>query len=196
MDTYRSLPRDAGTWANQREFQRETARSSLSANHPMVDRWLERQEQVGPVLVYTWVHLDALDVLLAVWRMLSCTTTRQVFSPEHSQEHSCSKTGSAAGNYIQTLDFQCLSKVCEICVKKQKISHTLPLCYMSGPEVNTWHIQLSSDRRFTASFTLQSVSLKLSESLSEWLRSSPEPGPVLSLPWPSVGRLKSEEFLQ
>ncbi|XP_071389243.1 partitioning defective 3 homolog, partial [Centroberyx affinis] len=47
MDTYRSLPRDAGTWSNQREFQRETARSSLSANHPMVDRWLERQEQVG-----------------------------------------------------------------------------------------------------------------------------------------------------
>ncbi|XP_039998736.1 partitioning defective 3 homolog isoform X5 [Xiphias gladius] len=45
METYRSLPRDAGTWANQREFQRETARSSLSANHPMVDRWLERQEQ-------------------------------------------------------------------------------------------------------------------------------------------------------
>uniref|UniRef100_A0A4W5QLD1 Par-3 family cell polarity regulator alpha, b n=1 Tax=Hucho hucho TaxID=62062 RepID=A0A4W5QLD1_9TELE len=48
VDTYRSLPRDAGTWANQREFQRETARSSLSANHPMVDRWLERQEQVAP----------------------------------------------------------------------------------------------------------------------------------------------------
>lgn len=47
MDTYRSLPRDAGTWSNHREFQRETARSSLSANHPMVDRWLERQEQVG-----------------------------------------------------------------------------------------------------------------------------------------------------
>uniref|UniRef100_A0A8C7V4C0 Par-3 family cell polarity regulator n=1 Tax=Oncorhynchus mykiss TaxID=8022 RepID=A0A8C7V4C0_ONCMY len=46
VDTYRSLPRDSGTWANQREFQRETARSSLSANHPMVDRWLERQEQV------------------------------------------------------------------------------------------------------------------------------------------------------
>ncbi|XP_077470850.1 par-3 family cell polarity regulator alpha, b isoform X1 [Stigmatopora argus] len=45
LDTYRSLPRDAGTWANQREFQRETARSSLSANHPMVDRWLDRQEQ-------------------------------------------------------------------------------------------------------------------------------------------------------
>ncbi|CAB1326081.1 unnamed protein product, partial [Coregonus sp. 'balchen'] len=40
-DTYRSLPRDAG---NQRDFQRETARSSLSANHPMVDRWLERRE--------------------------------------------------------------------------------------------------------------------------------------------------------
>ncbi|XP_026230557.1 partitioning defective 3 homolog isoform X7 [Anabas testudineus] len=45
LDTYRSLPRDAGTWSNQREFQRETARSSLSANHPMVDRWLVRQEQ-------------------------------------------------------------------------------------------------------------------------------------------------------
>ncbi|KAL0965991.1 hypothetical protein UPYG_G00289160 [Umbra pygmaea] len=44
-ETYRSLPRDTGTWASQREFQRETARSSLSANHPMVDRWLERQEQ-------------------------------------------------------------------------------------------------------------------------------------------------------
>ncbi|XP_056598038.1 par-3 family cell polarity regulator alpha, b isoform X1 [Triplophysa dalaica] len=45
VDTYRSLPRDAGQWANQKEFQREKARSSLSANHPMVDRWLERQEQ-------------------------------------------------------------------------------------------------------------------------------------------------------
>ncbi|XP_051557605.1 partitioning defective 3 homolog isoform X1 [Myxocyprinus asiaticus] len=45
VDTYRSLPRDAGQWNNQREFQRETARSSLSANHPMVDRWLDRQEQ-------------------------------------------------------------------------------------------------------------------------------------------------------
>uniref|UniRef100_A0A673MJ69 Par-3 family cell polarity regulator alpha, b n=1 Tax=Sinocyclocheilus rhinocerous TaxID=307959 RepID=A0A673MJ69_9TELE len=45
VDTYRSLPRDAGQWSNQNEFQREKARSSLSANHPMVDRWLERQEQ-------------------------------------------------------------------------------------------------------------------------------------------------------
>ncbi|XP_051554292.1 partitioning defective 3 homolog isoform X2 [Myxocyprinus asiaticus] len=45
VDTYRSLPRDAGQWNNQREFQRETARSSLSANHPMVDCWLDRQEQ-------------------------------------------------------------------------------------------------------------------------------------------------------
>src|SRR4029434_3568116 len=45
MDAYRSLPRDAGQWANQREFQRETARSSLSANHPLVDHWLQRQEQ-------------------------------------------------------------------------------------------------------------------------------------------------------
>ncbi|XP_076837526.1 par-3 family cell polarity regulator alpha, b isoform X2 [Brachyhypopomus gauderio] len=45
LDTYRSLPRDAGHWTNKREFQRENTRSSLSANHPMVDRWLERQEQ-------------------------------------------------------------------------------------------------------------------------------------------------------
>ncbi|XP_061094356.1 partitioning defective 3 homolog isoform X1 [Conger conger] len=42
-DKFRSLPRDAGTWGGQ--FQRENARSSLSANHPMVDRWLDRQEQ-------------------------------------------------------------------------------------------------------------------------------------------------------
>ncbi|XP_072535468.1 partitioning defective 3 homolog isoform X2 [Salminus brasiliensis] len=40
---YRSLPRDTAAWANQ--FPRESARSSLSANHPMVDRWLGRQEQ-------------------------------------------------------------------------------------------------------------------------------------------------------
>uniref|UniRef100_H2S2U0 Par-3 family cell polarity regulator n=1 Tax=Takifugu rubripes TaxID=31033 RepID=H2S2U0_TAKRU len=40
---YRSLPRDASGWTTQ--FQRETMRSSLSANHPMVDRWLDRQEQ-------------------------------------------------------------------------------------------------------------------------------------------------------
>uniref|UniRef100_A0A8C2PUV8 Par-3 family cell polarity regulator alpha, b n=1 Tax=Cyprinus carpio TaxID=7962 RepID=A0A8C2PUV8_CYPCA len=45
VDTYRSLPRDAGQRSNQKEFQREKARSSLSANHPMVDHWLERQEQ-------------------------------------------------------------------------------------------------------------------------------------------------------
>ncbi|XP_044032384.1 partitioning defective 3 homolog isoform X5 [Siniperca chuatsi] len=40
---YRSLPRDASGWTTQ--FQREMARSSLSANHPMVDQWLDRQEQ-------------------------------------------------------------------------------------------------------------------------------------------------------
>uniref|UniRef100_A0A8C9VP44 Par-3 family cell polarity regulator n=1 Tax=Scleropages formosus TaxID=113540 RepID=A0A8C9VP44_SCLFO len=45
LDTYRSLPRDGRNWPSQ--FQRENARSSLSANHPMVDRWLERQEQEG-----------------------------------------------------------------------------------------------------------------------------------------------------
>ncbi|XP_062297734.1 partitioning defective 3 homolog isoform X2 [Scomber scombrus] len=40
---YRSLPRDTSGWTTQ--FQREMTRSSLSANHPMVDRWLDRQEQ-------------------------------------------------------------------------------------------------------------------------------------------------------
>ncbi|XP_037311855.2 partitioning defective 3 homolog isoform X2 [Pungitius pungitius] len=40
---YRSLPRDANGWTSQ--FQRELTRSSLSANHPMVDQWLDRQEQ-------------------------------------------------------------------------------------------------------------------------------------------------------
>ena len=97
MDTYRSLPRDAGTWANQREFQRETARSSLSANHPMVDRWLERQEQVGgpcSVPVYTRVHYraDKLDALLAVWRMLS-VPPHSCFSPQNWPEHQHSKCG-------------------------------------------------------------------------------------------------------
>uniref|UniRef100_A0A8C1ZAP6 Par-3 family cell polarity regulator n=1 Tax=Cyprinus carpio TaxID=7962 RepID=A0A8C1ZAP6_CYPCA len=41
-NTYRSLPHDVVSWATQ--FQRENARSSLSANHPMVDRWLEQEE--------------------------------------------------------------------------------------------------------------------------------------------------------
>ncbi|XP_030612054.1 partitioning defective 3 homolog isoform X2 [Archocentrus centrarchus] len=40
---YRSLPRDASGWTTQ--FQRQMTRSSLSANHPMVDRWLGQQEQ-------------------------------------------------------------------------------------------------------------------------------------------------------
>ncbi|XP_020846099.1 partitioning defective 3 homolog isoform X10 [Phascolarctos cinereus] len=42
-ENYRSLPRDTNNWNNQ--FQRDNARSSLSASHPMVDKWLERQEQ-------------------------------------------------------------------------------------------------------------------------------------------------------
>ncbi|XP_040501200.1 partitioning defective 3 homolog isoform X11 [Ursus maritimus] len=42
-ENYRSLPRDASNWSHQ--FQRDNARSSLSASHPMVDRWLEKQEQ-------------------------------------------------------------------------------------------------------------------------------------------------------
>ncbi|XP_037135849.1 partitioning defective 3 homolog isoform X4 [Syngnathus acus] len=40
---YRSLPRDAS--GRSAQFQREMTRSSLSANHPMVDHWLDRQEQ-------------------------------------------------------------------------------------------------------------------------------------------------------
>ncbi|XP_034984905.1 partitioning defective 3 homolog isoform X2 [Zootoca vivipara] len=42
-ENYRSLPRDTSSWSTQ--FQRDNARSSLSATHPMVDKWLERQEQ-------------------------------------------------------------------------------------------------------------------------------------------------------
>ncbi|XP_008566942.1 PREDICTED: partitioning defective 3 homolog isoform X3 [Galeopterus variegatus] len=42
-ENYRSLPRDTSNWTNQ--FQRDNARSSLSASHPMVDKWLEKQEQ-------------------------------------------------------------------------------------------------------------------------------------------------------
>ncbi|KAJ3594502.1 hypothetical protein NHX12_003809 [Muraenolepis orangiensis] len=60
-DSYRSLPRDAGSWTNQREFQRETARSSLSANHPLVDRWLERQDQVHTHRRYTRTHHREVD---------------------------------------------------------------------------------------------------------------------------------------
>ncbi|XP_063308700.1 partitioning defective 3 homolog isoform X3 [Pelobates fuscus] len=39
----RSLPRDTSNWSKQ--FQRDNARSSLSASHPLVDKWLERQDQ-------------------------------------------------------------------------------------------------------------------------------------------------------
>ncbi|XP_048223924.1 partitioning defective 3 homolog isoform X9 [Perognathus longimembris pacificus] len=42
-ENYRSLPRDTSNWSTQ--FQRDNARSSLSASHPMVDKWLEKQEQ-------------------------------------------------------------------------------------------------------------------------------------------------------
>ncbi|XP_018122662.1 partitioning defective 3 homolog isoform X3 [Xenopus laevis] len=42
-ENYRSLPRDTSNWSKQ--FQRDNARSSLSASHPLVDTWLERQEQ-------------------------------------------------------------------------------------------------------------------------------------------------------
>ncbi|XP_058388749.1 partitioning defective 3 homolog isoform X17 [Diceros bicornis minor] len=42
-ENYRSLPRDTSNWSEQ--FQRDSARSSLSASHPMVDKWLEKQEQ-------------------------------------------------------------------------------------------------------------------------------------------------------
>ncbi|XP_040208583.1 partitioning defective 3 homolog isoform X11 [Rana temporaria] len=42
-ENYRSLPRDTSNWSKQ--FERDKARSSLSASHPLVDKWLERQEQ-------------------------------------------------------------------------------------------------------------------------------------------------------
>nr|XP_023420409.1 partitioning defective 3 homolog isoform X2 [Cavia porcellus] len=42
-ENYRSLPRDTSNWSTQ--FQRDSARTSLSASHPMVDKWLEKQEQ-------------------------------------------------------------------------------------------------------------------------------------------------------
>ncbi|XP_053569824.1 partitioning defective 3 homolog isoform X2 [Bombina bombina] len=42
-ENYRSLPRDTNNWS--KDFQRDNARSSLSASHPLVDKWLERQEQ-------------------------------------------------------------------------------------------------------------------------------------------------------
>nr|XP_054114596.1 partitioning defective 3 homolog isoform X30 [Callithrix jacchus] len=45
-ENYRSLPRDTSNWSNQ--FQRDNARSSLSASHPMVGKWLEKQEQKHP----------------------------------------------------------------------------------------------------------------------------------------------------
>ncbi|TNN75169.1 Partitioning defective 3 [Liparis tanakae] len=51
---YRSLPRDASGWTTQ--FQRETTRSSLSANHPMVDQWLDRQ-------VWRWSLIQNVESL-------------------------------------------------------------------------------------------------------------------------------------
>ncbi|RXM97359.1 Partitioning defective 3-like [Acipenser ruthenus] len=65
MGAYRSLPRDSGNWSNQ--FQRENARTSLSANHPMVDKWLERQEQDWEVLYCTATINHPLDMDAAVF---------------------------------------------------------------------------------------------------------------------------------
>lgn len=106
MDTYRSLPRDAGTWANQREFQRETARSSLSANHPMVDRWLERQEQVGPcsVPVFT-VHEYTEGETSWTYSLLCGGCFFYVVACNYHKTIVFShKTGLAAGNYMSTPD--------------------------------------------------------------------------------------------
>lgn len=58
---YRSLPRDASGRATQ--FQREAARSSLSANHPMVDHWLDRQEQVW----MSYLYLCCLSAFFFKW---------------------------------------------------------------------------------------------------------------------------------
>lgn len=73
---YRSLPRDPAAWANQ--FHREGARSSLSANHPMVDRWLERQEQVlksyNVMVLAGTMHLCAWSGLLSVFWLHNIST--------------------------------------------------------------------------------------------------------------------------
>ncbi|GAA6090415.1 partitioning defective 3 homolog isoform X1 [Tachysurus ichikawai] len=67
---YRSLPRDTAAWANQ--FHREGARSSLSANHPMVDRWLERQEQVLVTLHQSELFRFTPTMQLCVWSAIWC----------------------------------------------------------------------------------------------------------------------------
>lgn len=63
-ENYRSLPRDTSSWSTQ--FQRDNARSSLSATHPMVDKWLERQEQV------TCVSLDNQTFIYACTHNAMC----------------------------------------------------------------------------------------------------------------------------
>lgn len=67
---YRSLPRDASGWTTQ--FQREMTRSSLSANHPMVDHWLDRQEQVR-------TESDTQDVTPTLNEMFISMLLRNIF---------------------------------------------------------------------------------------------------------------------
>ena len=74
----------------------------------------------------------------------------------------------------------------------QNHTHTL---YLS---VWTWSERLipstvQDSEIYTRFHPPESVGSKLCETLSEWLRSSPEPDPVRSLPWPSVERLKKRE---
>uniref|UniRef100_A0A3B3SJ00 Par-3 family cell polarity regulator alpha, b n=1 Tax=Paramormyrops kingsleyae TaxID=1676925 RepID=A0A3B3SJ00_9TELE len=45
LETYRSLPRDAGSWVPPRAFQRDDTRSSVSTSQAVVDPWVERKEQ-------------------------------------------------------------------------------------------------------------------------------------------------------
>lgn len=68
---YRSLPRDTSGWTAQ--FQREMTRSSLSANHPMVDRWLDRQEQVRRVTSEKKLSEDGL-VLIRLIDLRQCSS--------------------------------------------------------------------------------------------------------------------------
>ncbi|KAI7792738.1 putative partitioning defective 3-like protein, partial [Triplophysa rosa] len=96
LDTYRSLPRDSSAWAAQ--FQRENARSSLSANHPLVDRWLERQEQTARQnclgtfsLTFTFL-IDQNSLESSVVRL-------------NSQNNCLALNRTANGNYIETRAF-------------------------------------------------------------------------------------------
>lgn len=150
----------------------------------MVDRWLERQEQVGRycfVLFFLYYHET----------IVFHTSLRTI-------------TGLAAGNYVPNLDRKTdfvggLSKFCETVKgwhesigkwehKKKSERPFIPdILHTHKPthsiSVMCWEriwtpSYLSSVQRFTAGLgPPQSVGPKLCESLSDCLRSSPEPRP-------------------